>query len=353
MPRASHTALEDLAAAVFGRLGAPDGHARQTARLLVEADLMGLPSHGVLRVMQYAADIRAGTIVPQAPPTLEPLTPTSLLVDANWNFGQVAADQAAQAVLERAREQGMAWAAVRRCRHVGRVGAYTEFLARGGAVGLAACSTAGEGRWVAPFGGRQGRLGTNPLSFAAPTGGDPLVLDFSTSSLPEGRVRYHRDTGMPLPPDTLVDADGRPSTRPQDLYAADGAPAGAITPFGGAQGYKGFGLGLMVQVLGCLIGRVAWDELGTDSHANTMWIMAIDLSRQGVDEFRAELDAMLAYIASSAPADGSDGVLLPGQREFEALRRHQRDGLPLALDVWNQLRDLAAALDINSEGVLL
>ena len=214
--------LENLTATIFQRCGAPPAEAQLVAELLVKADLMGLPSHGILRIPQYVKDIRDGSIVPGAEIAVERLKGTALKVDARWNFGQVGATRAAQLAIEAAKEHGTAFASLRRCRHVGRVGAYTEMAAQHNCIGLAACSSAGEGHWVAPFGGREGRLGTNPMSFAAPTGGDPIVVDFSTSALPEGKVRFLRDTGEKLPPHSLVDRRGDPSTDPGDLYGDDG-----------------------------------------------------------------------------------------------------------------------------------
>jgi uncharacterized oxidoreductase len=299
--------LEDLTAAIFQKHGTPPDDARTVARLLVEADLMGLHSHGTLRVPQYVGDIRQGTIAPGAALKVTEQTPAAVLVDANWNFGQVGAARTTELAVERARQLGIGCASLRRCRHVGRVGAYTEQAAAAGCVAFAACSTAGEGHWVAPFGGREGRLGTNPLAFAAPTeGGTPISMDFATSALPEGRVRFYRDTNQPLPPNSLVDKEGRPTLDPHDLYAPGRKPLGAILPFGGPQGYKGYSLGLMAEILSALLGVPAWMEEGLEAHGNNVWLLAIDVQRfMTAERFRAELGGLMNYIRSSAPVQGS------------------------------------------------
>ena len=334
--------LEDLSTAIFQHHGTPADDARTVARLLVEADLMGLHSHGILRVPQYVGDIRQGTIVPGTELRVTEQTPTAAMVDAQWNFGQVAATRAAELAIERARTLGVGCASLRRCRHVGRVGAYAEQAAAQGCVALAACSTAGEGHWVAPFGGREGRLGTNPLAFAAPTGGIPISMDFATSALPEGRVRFYRDTNQPLPPDSLVDKEGKPTLDPNDLYAPQRKALGAILPFGGPQGYKGFGLGLMAQILSSLLGVPAWMEEGLEANGNNVWILAIDVQRfMTAERFRTELGGLIDYIRSSAPAQGSKGVLMPGQREFELLAQRQLEGIPLEDGVWSQVKQTA------------
>ena len=334
--------LEELSAAIFRAHGTPSDDAHTVAHLLVEADLMGLHSHGILRVPQYVGDIRQGTIVPGAALRVTEQTPTAALVDANWNFGQVGAARAAELAIERAKTMGVACASLRRCRHVGRVGAYTEQAAAQGCVALAACSTAGEGHWVAPFGGCEGRLGTNPLAFAAPTGGIPISMDFATSALPEGRVRFYRDTGQPLPPDSLVDKEGKPTLDPNDLYAPERKALGAILPFGGPQGYKGFSLGLMAQILSSLLGAPAWMEEGLEANGNNVWLLVIEVERfMTAERFRAELEGLIDYIRSSAPAQGSKGVLMPGQREFELLAQRRREGIPLEEGVWSQVKQTA------------
>ena len=253
--------------------------------------------------------------------------------------------RATELAVERARRFGVGSASLRRCRHVGRLGAYAEQAAQAQCVALVTCSTAGEGHWVAPFGGREGRLGTNPISFAAPTSNQPVVMDFSTAALPEGRVRLYRDTEQALPEGALVDRSGAPSTDPADLYKA-----GAILPFGGDQGYKGFGLGFMAQIFSCLLGEPTWREEGLESNANTMWLLAVDAAAWGDGErFRAELDRMIAYVRSAAPALGSNGVLVPGEREFAAEARYRREGIPVEEGVWCQLVQVAQEADVEVE----
>ena len=127
------------------------------------------------------------------------------------------AAQGAELAIGKALQHGRGSGLIRHCRHFGRIGAYTELAAARDCIGVAACTSGREGHWVAPFGGRQGRMGTNPISFAAPTGANPIVMDYSTAIAPEGKVRLHRDTGQALPEPWLLNADGQPSTDPPDL----------------------------------------------------------------------------------------------------------------------------------------
>ena len=334
--------LEKLAVAIFEKVNASPDDAGLVARLLVQADLMGLPSHGVLRIMQYLRDVGEGSIIPGAEIEIENPKPTIFKIDGGWNFGQVVASRATEIVIEAARENGMACAIIRNVRHIGRVGAYTEMAAEAGCLAIATVASGGEGHWVAPFGGRKGRMGTNPIAFAAPTTGRPISMDFSTSSVPEGKVRLLRDTGQDLPPDCLVDSEGHPSVDPADLYDENGGPHGAILPSGGSQGYKSFGLSLMSLALASLLGEPRWMGLGLESHSNNTWIMAIDIKSAMQSElFCKELDAVVEYVTSSPPVAGDDGPIMPGQREFETADRNLIDGIPIADGVWDQIVKVA------------
>jgi LDH2 family malate/lactate/ureidoglycolate dehydrogenase len=338
-----HPQLEQLVTGIFTELGASIDDASTVAEKLVEADLMGLPSHGVLRVSQYVKDIQAGRIVPGAEIVVTDSSATNAMLDGQWNFGQVGGSQAANVAIEKALSTGAGCAVLRRCCHVGRLGAYVEMAARRNCVALACGGAAGEGHWVAPFGGRQGRLGTNPLAFGAPTESDPIVVDFATSSLPEGKVRFLRETGQMLPEMTLVNERGEYSTNPSDLYASDGTAAGAILPFGGPLGYKSYGISLMVQMLSCLLGAPAWAEGNEYTGSNNLFILALRIeSFMSPDEFRRQAEEMAAYVTSSKPSVASTGVKLPGELEFEMMRERRRSGIPLPPEVWSTLKSLAA-----------
>src|SRR5207244_6782686 len=141
----------------------------------------------------------------------------------------------------------------RRCNHVARLGAYVQAAAERNFIALATCNSPVHGHFVLPWGGRQPRLATNPLAYAVPASGDPIVADFSTSVVPEGKVRVYRNEGKQLPPGWAVDASGRPTTDPAAFY---GPPRGSLLPLGGPAGHKGFALGLLVELLGSALAGV-------------------------------------------------------------------------------------------------
>ncbi len=339
--KVDHREAERLVAKIFEARGATAADARLVAQMLVKADLMGLHSHGMLRVPQYVKDIEKGRIVPDAEVAIEEISATSALLDGNWNFGQVGGSRAAAVAIDKAVKMGTGSAALRRCCHVGRLGAFVELAARKDCVAIACAGAAGDGHWVAPFGGREGRLGTNPLAFGAPTEDRPIVVDFATSSLPEGKVRFLRETGQALPDMTLVDEQGRYSTNPADLYASDGSAAGAILPFGGPLGYKSYGISLMVQVLSSLLGPPAWADNNEYTGSNNLFFLALHIdSFLSVELFCKELQQMSEYVVSSVSAVDSDGVKLPGQLEFDTMEDRLHNGIPLSVDLWSELRVL-------------
>jgi LDH2 family malate/lactate/ureidoglycolate dehydrogenase len=305
--------MRTLGIALLEHAGASPKHARIVMDHLVESSAMELHSHGVMRIPQYLAEIEAGVIHPRAEPMIEKTAPSRLAIDGKRGFGQVVGMLMAEAVAPVARDAGIAMANGRHLGHTGRIGAYPEALARQGLIGLALCNGAPSGHWVAAFGGRDGRISTNPIAVGWPVEGRaPVVADFSTAAAPEGVVRVMRDRGALAPEGYLRDADGRPTRDPNVLYAK---PKGAIQPLGGELGYRGTSLALLVEVLTTLLNGDAVDDhsrKGTD-----MTIVAI-APQSGFAELARGLSD---HIRSSPPLDPSRPVLMPGDRERIAADR--------------------------------
>ncbi len=289
--------------------GASEANARDVADHLIDASRAGLSSHGVLRVPQYLDDIAMHRIDPSAVPRVERDDATAVVLDADGCFGQVAATRAVDVARERARERATAIVVVRRAGHLGRIGAWTEALARDGLIAIGFCSTPPYTHSVAWFGSREGRLGTNPISYAFPTGGEPVVADFSTSATPEGRVRYARNQGVAVPDGVLRDASGVPTTDPNALYAQ---PPGALQPLGGAIfGHKGSALGLLVEMMATLL---AGEMITDTTRGNNLALLAI----RPPAGFVGDADELARYVRSSAPIDPARPVVLPGEPEARA-----------------------------------
>lgn len=337
--------LHKVASDIFKACSSPSDEAEIVANHLVDANLMGFDSHGVIRVPQYVQDIRQGAIIPGAPIRITKETATTAIVDVGWNFGQVGALRATEIAINKARENALGCVVVRHCRHVGCVGTYPRKAAEQDFVGIAICGSAGEGHRVCPWGGREGRLATNPIAFAVPTEGNPIAMDFATSMASEGKVRLMLNRGDKLPKGWIIDSKGHPSTEPNDLY---GPPPGAILPFGGSQGYKGLALSLMAQILSSLLGAPSWREEGVASNANNMWLLVIDIRAfMSSDEFHREVEGLIKYIKSSKLQDGFKEILVPGELDFRKKEIRKRDGIPVEAETWRQIEKTASELGVR------
>jgi uncharacterized oxidoreductase len=260
-----------------------------------------------MRIPQYLDEIASGFVDPRAEIEVHRPTPTRLVLDGHHAFGQVAGTALVAAVLPVARELGMAIGTVRGVAHTGRIGAYPEQAARQGFIALACCNGGPSGHWVAPFGGRDGRISTNPMAFAWPVEGDaPAVADFSTGATAEGVVRSLRFRGLQAPPGTLRDADGRETTDPGTLYAT---PKGAIQPLGGALGYRGTALGLLVEVLTTLLADKEVDDRSRVGNDMTLLAIAPDAG------FETLAKGLGDHLRASPPIDPARPVMMPGDRE--------------------------------------
>lgn len=352
MPLFPAERLRRLGIDLFSACGAPADEAATVADHLVDASLMGVDSHGVVRCIWYVEQCLDGRLHPGAPVELLRDNGRVGLFDGGMNFGPVVAGRLVDWVAERAGRDGLAFASTRHCHHVGRLGAYPQALAERGLFAFAVANSQRHGHFVVPWGGREGRLATNPLAWAAPTQQRPIVLDMSTSMTPEGKVKTALHAGQPLPEGRILDAEGRPTTDPAAFYGnSDGPPEGAILPFGGDLGYRGFGLGLLVEVLGASLAGVELGDDGSVPYINGFSLLAIDPAAVTGDgaRFAHLTEELRAYITGSPPAPGHDEVVLPGEREFR--RREQRlvDGIPLPEETCRQLDAVAARVGVTAD----
>jgi uncharacterized oxidoreductase len=347
MPIVKPESLERFAARLLAAGGALPEEADLVAASLVDANLKGYDSHGVMRVPYYVQAMREGEMVSGA--TLEVLDegPSRLVTDAHWGLGQVQARKLLGRLREKVREAGLALGTARHCGHIGRLGEYCEQLAEEGLVSMLMVNSHGGAVRVAPPGGRAPRLSTNPLAIGVPHGETPLVLDFSTSATAEGKVRVKKIAGQPCPEGWLIDSQGRPTTDPNVLYAN---PPGAILPMGGAQAYKGFGLGLMIEILtGALSGGSCAKEVPYPRKGNCVFMLLIDPERFGGREhFAQEVSALVRYVRACPRVEGVEEILLPGDPERRLAQQRQREGIPLDEENWQALVRLAETLGVSA-----
>jgi LDH2 family malate/lactate/ureidoglycolate dehydrogenase len=339
MPHIQVEALVQFAQAMLQSLGGPAEEASLVARLLVEADLSGHDSHGVIQLSGYLDAYAEGLIAPGAHFTRERETAATALVNGHWGFGHRLAHDAITLAIDKAHQCGTSAVGAYRCYHVGHLGAYARLVAEAGMVGIIAVNDGGGGQRVAPYGAIAGRLSTNPLAVGLPTGtAPPFVLDMSTSVVAEGQVRLKRLRGEPMPLGWMIDALGQATTDPKDFFHM----TGSLLPLGGGVGQKGYGLGLAVDVLAGILGRAGHSRAPIPPYNNGLFIVVVDIGRfLPLEEFTAEVRNFMAYIKSCPPAAGVDEIVYPGERAALTRRYRGRHGIAIEPETWGRLQTIA------------
>jgi uncharacterized oxidoreductase len=336
----SPSALTAAVAAIVKKAGSSEHEARLVSENLVEANLMGHDSHGVGMIPRYADAIKEGGLAVNAHASIVLDTGVLLTVNGNRGFGQVVAREAMGFAIERAREHGTCILGLSYAHHIGRVGAWAEQAAGAGLVSVHFVNVIARSI-VAPWGGRDARHGTNPFCVGIPrAGGDPVVLDFATSRIAQGKTRVAYNKGERLKPGIVIDDKGNPTTDPR--YAVVD-PVGAILPFGE---HKGSGLAFVCEILGgALAGGPTWHPKsaldagsGKRSVINGMLSILVDPSRLGTAANLADgLEAFTAWFKASPPADYVEKVQIAGEPERDTLQKRLASGIPVDANTWEEI----------------
>jgi len=328
VPQIEVKELRRIATSILLDSGVPGPLAELQADLLLEAELRGVPSHGLLRLRRIVERIGNGCANPTATGQQVWRREGYLEVDGEMGLGPVVADAALQAVCARARRTGIAVAAIRNSNHIGMLGFYAERVAAAGQTILAFSTSEA---LVHPWGGRKAMLGTNPIAIGVPTGSDPFVMDTATSIVSMGEVHDYANRGAALPPGWALDGKGNPTTD------AEAAKSGALAPFGGAKGYAlGLAFGLLTSSLAsAALGRDVRGTLDSEAVCNKGDLFIV------IDGPTAALDGYLEMLRQTEPAHGVDQVLIPGERGRACRAERMRDGVPLADSLWRDLQQLA------------
>ena len=340
MPTVTDETIYEISRQVLRAAGAPDDHASTVARHLADANLAGHDSHGFIRVPQYIREIKGGRIDPAARPEVVKDGPGTAKVDGKSSFGQVVATFATELAMQKARRSGISLVSMFNLSHTGRIGTYPEMAAKEGMAammftGFAGGSTA---KNVAPFGGRERKLGTNPLSMGFPfKPEEPILLDFATSMAAEGKLRVYRARGHSLPDEWVLTKEGLPSKDPNDYY--DG---GSILPLGGLHGgHKGYALSFMVTLFGAVMGGMGSLDLGEDSQLSGSSVIVLDVGTLSpVEELGPRVQEVVRYVKDTPAMEGSAGVLYPGEIEANSRRQRLADGIPVEQATWDEAAEL-------------
>lgn len=328
--------LRSLSRSILEAVGTPEDLASIVALSLVDSNLAGHDSHGVIRLPSYVAAVRNGQVLSAARATHQLLGGACARIDGGWGWGQPAARLATDTAIDLAVSHGVGLVSISRCNHIGRLGEYVERIGASGKIGLVICNSRSA---VAPFGGYTRLLGTNPIAWSPPTpsGTAPVVVDFATSTIAEGKLRVAQAAGGQVSPGALVDSKGHPSQEPSAFY--DG---GALTTFGG---HKGFGLSVMAEVMGGILSGSGPSSLPGFDNGNGTVILAIDVERfVPAATFMDQVEAFSGAIRGASPAPGFDEVVMPGEPERRSRQRRAQEGIPVPAATYQAITDLAAEL---------
>jgi len=317
-------------------------HARETAGVLVWANARGADSHGVLRIPRYIEMIEMGRIDPVAIPKVERRDGATAVLEAANAPGASSMLMAMDEAIDLAGQMGVGWCSARNISHAGAVGYYAQRAAARGCVGIVMTAS---GPLMAYHGARVSGVSTNPISIAAPATGWPLLLDMSTSTVALGKVTFAKDAGISIPEGWGLDETGAPTTDPKKVST--------VTPLGGP---KGSGLSLMIEVLSSVlvanpvISKVLTGQGGTMNGV----ALAVDIKRfSDPVVFVEQVDALAAALRNLPIAQGTDAILMPGERGFELAKARETTGIPIAAGTIKRLSTLADALGVEAPKALV
>jgi uncharacterized oxidoreductase len=336
--------LVRLVAAIMSAGGSAADEAKTIARRLVDSNLVGHDSHGVIRVGKYLDWARDGWLKPNATPTVVTEADAFAIVDGNRGYGQVIGEFAARLGIEKAARSGIAMIGLRNCGHLGRVGDWAEMAAAAGQVSLHFLNTSGAQR-VAPFGGRDRRLSTNPIAIGVPVaGGEPVILDVTTSTVAEGKLMVAMNRGEHVPEGWIIDRDGHPTTDPKDFY--DG---GALLTVGA---HKGSGLSIVTDLLAGAISTGRSSDPDDPVLRNNMLSIYIAPSVYDPDGgVLREARRFIDWVKASPPADPDQPVLAPGEVERRTRAARLASGIALDDKSWADLIAAAQSVGIGVDKV--
>ena len=334
---------------ILERLNVPADECAIISATLLEASLSGYDSHGIMRIPKYVDAIRQGSMVPGARIEVLRETPASIYLDAGWGLGPVTATHAVRLASQKAKQSGICCVSTFNSNDIARLGSYVLEPAQNGLIALLMVNDAGGGPSVVPWGGTQPFLSTNPLAAGIPrTGMAPIVIDISTGMVAFGKLRMFANRGKQVPEGWIVDRNGHPTTDPNTFFAEPSQSA--LLPLGGMlAGYKGFALGLLVDILaGALGGAGCSTGAETEREANGIFALVIDpdLFSSGAN-FTESVEALVSGLKNTQKAPGVDEILIPGERAYQERQNRTERGIPIDRPTRERLAEILKEVGIE------
>ncbi len=343
IPRVPVPAVIAFAAAAFAKAGVPEAEARKAGRLLIESDLNGSDGHGIFRLVQYIGGLRRGAIDPKGEIRLDIEGPATAHLDGGNALGHLVMARATEIAIDKARTQGAAWVGVRGSNHAGAASVWAAQMLPHDMIGI--YLAAGSNNFMAPWGGFERLLGTNPIAFAVPGLDEPPILfDMATSIAANGKIQMAQSRAEPLPEGWVIDRDGRPIT---DSSKVD---QGVLLPIGD---YKGYGLALMIGLIGATLngGQFGREAEGAKASNTGQAVLALQISRFGDPvAIKRQVDKVARDIRGSGKLPGVSEIRLPGDRAWAVRQERTRDGIPVPPSLRSALDKLADGLGIERLG---
>jgi LDH2 family malate/lactate/ureidoglycolate dehydrogenase len=350
------TKIQQQLVSVFRAWGMSDAHAAVTAEMMVETDLRGVDSHGISMLPTYDKEFRAGRLNMKPSFKTRRDAPAVALIDADASLGHPVSHHAMNLAVDKCLTSGVAIVSVVNSHHFGAAGCYSKLAADRGVIGMVTSGTRGVS--LVPTFAAEPVMGTNPLAFAAPARRNaPFQLDMATTTVAAGKVKVYKFNHKPLPSGWVVDGGGQTVTDSEEAfhYVFD-RPEGGITPLGGSRdagGHKGYGLAVMVHILGAVLCGGSFSPLRNksqkpnDPHNIGHFFMAIDPKAfRGDGEFESDLDQVIDTLHGAKRANPDQPVLVAGDPEMITRRERLERGVPVPDDLMDQLREVAKSANV-------
>jgi hydroxycarboxylate dehydrogenase B len=340
----------ELCQRIIRSWGTPEDAAACVAHSLIDSELSGMASHGVIRLVSYYACVKNGSYDPAGSPEIVKESAATALVDGHWGFGQPAAHKGLEVALAKARAQGIAGVGIIHAGHIGRLGEYAEEAAAQGMIAIVTSCSGGPSGWVTPFGGAERLLSTNPIAAGVPAREHtPFIMDYATTVIAAGKLEFmSRDAK--IPEGWSVNPDGKPTTTVGELM--DG---GAMLPFGG---HKGYALALLIELLsGALTGAgvVGHPRQAPDFRpgSNADFIIALDIPHfTDENQFYADVDGLFDRVKHVKPAAGFEKVMIPGEPEAQQRSKKAQTGITVSGQVMQQVEEVAKERHVKLEDLI-
>lgn len=351
--------LKNFCIQALQRSGVSEEDSIITADVLVAADLRDISSHGVAQLRRYVEGLRSGTFTARPQEKVLTETPVTASIDADSGLGQAVSFRAMQKAIQKARKSGVGFVSVRNSNHLGILGYYSMMALPHDCIGLSMTNASPK---VVPTFGKNGVLGTNPFSIAAPAGKQrPFVLDMATCTVALGKLEMASRLGKPIPEGWAIDKNGNPAIDPNravDEFKRNAG--GGLLPLGGLGellgGHKGYGMAMSVEIFSALLSGAALSPMtypktpeGRQLPANLghfFGVWRIDYF-QPVEEFKKTMDNYQLYLKNQPKSEGHERIYIPGEKEFEATEKHMKEGIPVYSMVESDLEMLSKELKIE------